>query len=344
VIAEVGHNHQGSVDTAIRLFQAAKAAGAHAVKLQKRDNRSLYTRAMYVRPYENENSFGRTYGEHREALEFGRREYTLLKQCADELGLHFFATAFDVPSADFLADVDVPAYKIASGDLTNTPLLRHVARIGKPVIVSTGTGEMEDVQRACDAVCSINPQLALLQCTASYPNEFTDMNLNVIRTYREAFPDVVVGASMHDSGIAMAIVAYVLGGRIIEKHFTLNRAMKGTDHAFSLEPAGLRKMVRDLERARVALGDGLKRTQPMEREARRKMGKSLYAARDLAAGSTLREADIAIKSPGGGLPPYEIERVVGMRLTQAVPGDELISEPHLAAQPHGVRSADALGS
>src|SRR5688500_18259583 len=142
VIAEVGHNHQGSVEQAKELFRTAKETGAHAVKLQKRDNRGLYTREAYTKPYENENSYGATYGEHREALEFGRPEYEELQAYCSELGITFFATAFDLVSANLLAELDMPAYKVASGDLTNTPLLRHVARIGKPVIFSTGGGTM----------------------------------------------------------------------------------------------------------------------------------------------------------------------------------------------------------
>lgn len=344
VIAEVGHNHQGSLETALKLVEAAHEAGAHAVKLQKRDNRSLYTREMYDRPYESENSFGRTYGQHREFLEFGRDEYLVLRRRCDELGLAFFATAFDFESADFLAELDVPAVKIASGDLTNIPLLRHVARIGKPMIVSTGAAAMLDVRRAHDTIMPINPQLALLQCTASYPNEFSDLNLNVIDSYRRELPGAVIGASMHDSGIAMAVAAYVLGARVIEKHFTLNRAMKGTDHAFSLEPAGLRKMVRDLERARVALGDGVKRVLPIEAEARRKMGKSLYTARALPVGHVLAEGDLRIKSPGGGVPPAELGAVLGRALRVALDVEVPLAfghlEPLAAAETPRARAAD----
>lgn len=127
VIAEIGHNHGGSLETALELFEAAKSAGADAVKLQKRDNRSLYTHEMFNKPYENENSYGATYGEHREALEFGRSEFEELKACANELGVTFFSTAFDLPSADFLAELEMPAYKVASADLSNSPLMRHVA-------------------------------------------------------------------------------------------------------------------------------------------------------------------------------------------------------------------------
>ncbi|HEY1333676.1 MAG TPA: N-acetylneuraminate synthase family protein, partial [Myxococcaceae bacterium] len=234
VIAEVGHNHQGDVEKCKELFRVARECGADAVKLQKRDNRALYTREMYDKPYDNENSFGATYGEHREALEFGRDEYRELQRYCREIGITFFATAFDLPSADFLQSLDMPAYKIASGDLRTTPLLRHVARFGKPMIVSTGGAAMEDILRAYDAIMPINPQLCFLQCTASYPASAEDLNLNVITTLRARFPELVVGLSDHENGIAMAVAAYVLGARVVEKHFTLNHTWKGTDHAFSL--------------------------------------------------------------------------------------------------------------
>ena len=325
VIAELGHNHQGQVEMAKALIKAAHDCGAQAVKLQKRDNRSLYTREMYDRPYEHENSFGPTYGQHREALEFGWAEYQELQGYARDLGLALFATAFDFPSADFLARLDMPAFKMASGDLTNIPLLKHVAGFNKPMIISTGGGSLEDVERAYEAVMSINQQLCLLQCTASYPAAFEELNLRVITTYRDHFPNVVVGLSAHDNGIAMALVGYVLGARVVEKHFTLNRSLKGTDHAFSLEHSGLRRLVRDLQRARVALGDGIKRRLPSEEAPLQKMGKKLVAARDLPARHVLIRADIAIKSPNSGLPPYEIDKFIGRTIGRALAEDDNLS-------------------
>ena len=306
VIAEIGHNHQGSLEKARELFREAKLAGAHAVKLQKRDNRGLYTRAAYNKPYDNENSFGATYGEHREFLEFGAKEYRELQAYARELGVDFFSTAFDLASADFLAALDVPAYKIASGDIKSVPLLKHVAAFGKPMVISTGGALIEDVQRAYDAIMPINPQLAILQCTAGYPAAFEELDLRVIDQYRERFPGAVIGFSSHDNGIAMPLAAFVLGARIVEKHFTLNRAMKGTDHAFSLEPVGLRKMVRDLERTHKAMGNGVKKIYESEKAPIIKMGKSLVVARDLPSGHVLGPDDIVMKSPGGGIPPYEL--------------------------------------
>jgi sialic acid synthase len=325
VIAEIGHNHQGSLEQAKRLFDEAKSCGANAVKLQKRDNRTLYTREFFNKPYDHENSFGATYGEHREALELGRSEYEELKAYAAELGITFFATVFDRPSADFAAELDLPAYKIASADLVNTPLLRHVAEIGKPMIISTGAATLDDVRRAYEVVQPINPQIAFLQCTVGYPVPWEELDLRVISTYRELFPECVIGLSSHDSGIAMAVAAYVLGGRIVEKHFTLNRAMKGTDHSFSLEPVGLRKLVRDLRRTRIALGDGNKTMYSSETEPAAKMAKKLVAARDLPAGHTLSEDDVAARSPGDGLPPYELERIVGRTLRHPVRVDTTLT-------------------
>jgi N-acetylneuraminate synthase/sialic acid synthase len=325
VIAEIGHNHQGKLDKARELFREAKLAGAHAVKLQKRDNRGLYTRAAYNKPYDNENSFGATYGEHREFLEFGMMEYRELQRYAAELGVDFFATAFDMASADFLGELDMPAFKIASGDVKSIPLLKHVASFGKPIVISTGGALFDDVQRAYDTIMAINPQLGILQCTAGYPAAFEELDLRVVSQYRERFPGAVVGYSGHDNGIAMPVAAYVLGARIVEKHFTLNRAMKGTDHAFSLEPVGLRKMVRDLERTHKALGDGQKKIYESEKAPIIKMGKSLVVARDLPAGHVLTKDDIVMKSPGGGIPPYELDSVLGRITLKALYEDDFLS-------------------
>jgi sialic acid synthase len=324
VIAEVGHNHQGDVDKCKELFRVAKECGADAVKLQKRDNRSLYTRAMYDQPYDHENSFGATYGEHREALEFGRDEYRELQRFCREIGITFFATAFDQTSADFLAALDMPAYKIASGDLRTTPLLRQVASFGKPMIVSTGGATMDDILRAYDTIMPLNRQLCFLQCTAAYPASAEELNLNVITTLRARFPELVIGLSDHENGIAMAVAAYVLGARVVEKHFTLNHTWKGTDHAFSLEPIGLRKLVRDLRRTREALGSGIKCPLASEQRPLLKMGKKLVARRSLGAGHVLTEDDIAMKSPGDGLPPYRLGEVLGRTLTRPLQADEAI--------------------
>jgi|SRR5919201_4506973 N-acetylneuraminate synthase/sialic acid synthase len=326
VLAEIGCNHQGSLEKALELVRVAKQCGVDAVKFQKRDNRTLFTRAYYDSPYDNENSFGPTYGAHREALELGADEWVELKRFTREQEVALVVAAFDSPSADFLADLDIDAFKFASGDLLNVPLIRHVASFGKPVLISTGGGTMRDIERAVDTALSLNPHVAVLHCTSSYPAEVEDLNLGVITTLRERFPDLVIGFSDHHNGIAMSLVAYMLGARVIEKHFTLNHAWKGTDHPLSLMPEGMRKLVRDLRRAPVALGDGHKRRLPSEQKPLEKMGKKLVAARDLELGHVLTADDLAIKSPAdGGLPPYELDRLVGRRLRRPVAFEDFLT-------------------
>ncbi|ONI93029.1 N-acetylneuraminate synthase [Saccharothrix sp. ALI-22-I] len=322
VIAEIGHNHGGSLLRAEEMFRQAAAAGAHAVKLQKRENETLYTKEMYNRPYHGPNSYGRTYGEHRRALEFGAVEYAHLVQVAKELDIDFFCTAFDAPSVDFVVDMGLPAIKIASGDLTNTPLLEYAAKTGKPVIMSTGGGDRDDVRRACDVVLSRTPQLALLQCTAVYPASPGDLNLAVISAYRDEYPDVVVGFSGHDLGPELSWVAYAMGARVIEKHFTLDKNQPGSDHHFSLDPAELTTLVRGLERTHQAIGSPVKRRTANEAPAVAKMGKMLVAARDLPRGHVLTPDDITCKSPGNGLPPYLLNELLGRRTTAAMREDD----------------------
>lgn len=331
VIAEIGHNHQGSIEKAKEMIAAAHECGVSAVKLQKRDNRSLFTAEQFDAPYENENSFGATYGEHRENLEFGWDEYSELADYSSGLGVDFFATAFDFPSADFLHELGVPAFKLASGDLTNLPLLRHIAEFGKPIIFSTGGGTEADVERAYAAVAPINDQICILHCTASYPAPFEELNLRVIQTLRDQFPDAVIGYSSHDNGIVAPVVAYVLGARVVEKHITLDRASKGTDHAFSLERPGLQRMVRDLHNTRIALGDGKKVPYESETAPLRKMGKKIVLARSLEKGHRLGADDLAFKSPADGLAPYEIDNVVGRVLARDVAFDDTLRWEDLVA-------------
>jgi sialic acid synthase len=339
VIAEIGHNHQGSVERAKELVHAAVECGVDAVKFQKRENRALFTKAFFDAPYDHENSFGATYGEHREALELGRGEWLELMRYAGELGVPVIAAPFDTASADLLAEVGVSAFKIASADIVNPPLLRHVAAFGKPIVMSTGGATLDDVDRAVETIVAINPHLAVLQCTSAYPAEIEDLNLRVVEVFRERYPELVIGLSDHHNGIAMSVVAYMLGARVIEKHFTLNHAWKGTDHAFSLMPEGMRKLVRDLRRVPVALGDGVKRRYPSEEKPLEKMGKKLVAARDLPAGHVLGAGDLVAKSPAdGGLPPYELEGLLGRRLAKPLEFEGTVLLEDLEPAPEPLRA------
>lgn len=264
LIAEIGGNHGGSADVACKMIRVAAACGASAVKLQKRDNHTLYSAAMRAIPYDNEHSFGPTYGAHRDALELSEAQYVSARTVAKSVGVDFFATAFDEVSADVLMRVSVPALKIASGGLTDLPLLRYVSGLGVPIILSTGGGTEKDIDSAVNIIAA-KTSLALLHCTAAYPVlDHKELNLRCILSLKRRYPDLVIGWSSHDTGIAMDLIAYAFGARIIERHFTLNRASKGTDHAFSLEPQGFKTLRENLDKAHVAVGDGVKQFYPSE--------------------------------------------------------------------------------
>lgn len=332
VIAEAGHNHGGSLKCAIEMVKQAATAGADAIKFQKRHNASLYTRQMLNQPYDHEQSYGKTYGEHRQNLEFSQQAYISCRAVAMGCGLQFFATAFDEPSADFLCELDVPAIKVASGDLTNTPLLRYLSLLGRPIILSTGGGSWEDVDRAVEALGTSS--FALLHCTASYPLLPHEANLRAIPAMRERYPNTVIGWSSHDPGIALSLIAYAFGASIIEKHFTLSRAMKGTDHGFSLEPKALQTLVDDLGKVRAAQGIAQKIRLGCEDAPLRKMAKALVGARDLPKGHVLTYADLARKSPADGLPPYLLDALVGFPLAKSLRVDEPLTDAHIESRTH----------
>jgi len=329
IIAELGHNHQGNIENAFELIKQAKQCGADAVKLQKRDNKKLYTKAFYNSKYDHENSYGETYGKHRDFLEFDLVQYKELQAYAKDLKIDFFATPFDLPSIEFLEKINIPCYKIASADLTNTPLQTELAKLGKPLIQSTGGGTLLDVKRAVETISKFNKDLTILHCTTSYPSEIKDMNLAVIQTYKNEFKEYRIGLSDHENGIDAAPIAYMLGARTFEKHFTLNRANKGTDHAFSLEPQGLSKLVRNLHRIDEMIGSSEKKLLESEKKPLFKMKKSIVASKNLAEGHVLRFKDIAFKSPGGGLEPYRFNEVVGKKIISKVNEDEIITLDNL---------------
>jgi N-acetylneuraminate synthase/sialic acid synthase len=342
VIAEIGNNHQGDLEKAKALIHAAKECGVDAVKFQKRENRVLFTRAYYDAPYDNENSYGSTYGEHREFLELPKSDWFELSSYSREEGVAFVSAAFDEPSAELMADLNVDAFKFASGDLLNIPFLRYVAEKGKPMFLSTGGGTLEDIDRAVDAILARNEQLCVLHCTAAYPADVEDLNLSVITALRERYPELVIGLSDHHNGIAMAPVAFMLGARVFEKHFTLNHAWKGTDHAYSLMPDGMRRFVRDLHRVPVALGDGVKRRLPSEERPLEKMGKKLVTTRALPVGHVFSPGDLVAKSPAdGGLPPYELDDLIGRALARPLAEEQAVGADDLEAVAQPVAARDA---
>lgn len=324
IIAEIGHNHQGSTKKAKDLILAAKNAGASAVKFQKRNNKTLFTKKFYDTPYENKNSFEKTYGKHRDYLELSRNQFKELIKFSKKINIEIFATPFDLESVKFLENLNVNCYKIASGDLNNSILQKEVAKTKKPIFLSTGGGTLKDVKRAVQNIMSINKNLCILHCTASYPSEIKDMNLNVISTYLKEFPSNIIGLSDHENGIDAASVAYMLGARVFEKHFTLNRADKGTDNAFSLEPQGLEKLIRNLKRIPTMLGSKEKKILNCEKDPIRKMSKSIVAKNIIKKNQIIKKNDITIKSPGGGLHPHQLENLIGKRVKKTIHEDDMI--------------------
>jgi len=324
VIAEIGHNHKGSLEIAKELFFSAKSCGADAVKLQKRSNVDLYTNDFYNRIYESENSYGKTYGQHREYLEFGKKEYKDLIKYAKKIDLEFLCTPFDFVSLIFLEELNIKAYKIASADLVNLPLQTAIAKTKKPIFLSTGGGNFVDIDRAVKNISKINKKLSILHCTAAYPVELKDMHLNVIKVLKKKYPNNPIGLSDHENGIDAAPLGYMLGARIFEKHFTLDRSWKGTDHAFSLEPEGLRKLIRNLRRIPLILGSKNKKILSSEKMPLQKMYKSIVASRDLKKDTILKYSDISFKSPGGGLKPYEYKKILNKKTKIEIKKDQLI--------------------
>lgn len=325
VIAEIGHNHQGNLETALQMIKVAATIGANAVKFQKRDNKTLYTSAFYNKPYDNENSYGTTYGEHREYLEFGWDEYIELKKYAEEHKVEFMCTAFDFKSVDFLEKLGITSYKVASADVTNTPLLEYIAKLGKPMFVSTGASTLDEIRMAYETIIKYNDKLCFMHCIASYPAEYHHLNLRFIQTLKREFPDVLIGYSGHDNGILAPVIAYMLGAVVVEKHFTLNRSWKGTDHKFSLEPEGLRKMIRDLRRVDISLGDGNRVVYDFEVEAKKKMGKGIYTSKPLPAGTILSWDNICLKTPTNETPPYMANHLIGKKLKIALEAEASVT-------------------
>lgn len=323
IVAEAGVNHNGQIELAKRLVGVAIRAGADAVKFQKRSIPAILIREALDMPYVKPNSLGATYGEHRERLELSEEAYWELVELCRKEGITFLASAWDKRSADFVEELGVPAFKIASADLTNLPLVEHIARKRKPIIMSTGMSEMEEVADAVNTVLRVHDQLILLQCTSAYPSEYVDLNLRAIETLRREF-GCLVGYSGHERGLATTEAVVALGACVVERHFTLDRTLPGPDHAASLEPRGLELLVRDIRHVEAALGSPQKRLLPSEIPVRQRLAKSVVAARDIPAGRRITGDDLTVKGPGTGISPRHLGKLIGVVARRDVPADTLI--------------------
>ena len=325
-IAEAGINHNGCLEKAKELVDLAKRAGADAVKFQKRTISRILTKEGLNKIYNTPNSFGKTYGEHKEYLEFSYEQFTELKNYADEVGIPLTASGWDEESVDFLDSINVPFFKMASADLTNHPLLEHTAKKGRPMILSTGMANLDQVIAAYEVVSVHNKQVGILQCTSSYPTENKDINLNVIREYQKIFKEAVIGYSGHEKGIAISTAAVALGAKIVERHFTLDRTMKGGDHAASLEEPGLTKLIRDIRVVEVALGSDEKRKLLSEEKCFIKLAKSIVSTRDLKKGEIVTRDMLTTKGPGSGISPTRLGFIIGKTIAKDIEADSVIYE------------------
>lgn len=318
-IAEIGNNHMGDIEIAKQMIIAASQSGASAVKFQKRANKNLFQDSYAKTPYIGKNSFGSTYIEHRNKLELSIKDMADLKKFSETMNILFFVTPFDEDSLEELESIGCELYKVASADIINHTLLEEIVLTGKPTILSTGGATLEEVTKAVDIFKLSNSSFALLQCTAAYPVIAEDMELKVIDTFKNKFPGITLGLSDHQSGISMSIVAYMLGARIFEKHFTLHRSWKGADQSFSLEPEGFRKLVRDLSHIEAALGSGDKRPLKIETDAIFKMRKSIIVKSSLKSGQKLKREHVEFKCPWNGLAVNELDNILGSELKKDLP-------------------------
>lgn len=325
IIAEAGVNHNGSVELAERLVDAAAAAKADAVKFQTFRAESLAGASAELAPYQAAAGVREGQRAMLEKLELDEAAHRRLVERARKAGLEFLSTPFDEASADLLERLGVPRFKVPSGELTNKRLIEHVARKNRPLIVSTGMSDLEEVGRAVGWIRAVTKApLTLLHCVTEYPAPESEVNLRAMDALREAF-GVPVGYSDHTKGLAVAVAAVARGAALIEKHLTLDKTLPGPDHAASLEPAEFAELVRQIRLVESALGDGVKRAAPCERKNIPAARRSLVAARDLPAGRVLEEGDIAAKRPGAGISPAEIDRLLGRRLKSALRRDEPFS-------------------
>lgn len=315
VIAEIGNNHNGNPDRAIEMIDLALDVGADCVKFQMRHLDEVYRKRSLRKDGEDLGTeyildllarFELTVDQHRKIFEYCRQK-----------GIEYLCTPWDEKSVKVLEDFGVPAYKVASADLTNLPLLEILAQTGKPLILSTGMSTIEEVQGTVDLLNARNVHYALLHCNSTYPAPLHDINLLWMAQLRKIHP--LVGYSGHERGINVSLAAVALGACIIERHFTLDRLMEGPDHAASLTHAEFKKMIEGIREIEEALGDGdVRKLSQGEMINRENLGKSLVAARQLSAGTVLGANDIKVRSPGQGLSPQNLSRLVGRTLHRAM--------------------------
>ena len=310
-IAEIGSTHCGSLAIAKQLIYSAKEANVDCVKFQKRDIESLLTKDERDKKYNSIHSMAPTYGEHRKLMEFSEEDIIDLQNTANKLDLFFTASGWDKKSVDFLDNINVPFFKIASADLKNYPLLKHIAKKKKPIFLSTGMATLLDIHNAYAIISKYENRIVILQCTSSYPTPYTELNLNVLKTLDQNFPNTVLGYSGHEIGNFIPCVALVLGAKVIEKHFTLNKSFIGSDHKTALLPEEFKELILNIKNTEKSLGSYVKEIQLSETQSIQKLCKSVTSNVYIKKGDIITKDMIIVKSPGTGIPSNFFYDVIG---------------------------------
>jgi N-acetylneuraminate synthase/N,N'-diacetyllegionaminate synthase len=325
IIAEAGVNHNGDINLAKQLIDVASEAGANAVKFQTFIAENVVTCAAEKAAYQIVTT-GKEESQYAmiKKLELSFADFEELKKYADKKKILFLSTAADKQCADFLYHLGMPVFKISSGEVTNYPLLNHLASLKKPIILSTGMSTLGEIEEALRILESKGPkEIILLHCITSYPARIEEANLRVIETLRSAFK-YPVGFSDHTEGIVTSLAAVALGACVIEKHFTLDKSLPGPDHSASLDPAELKDLVKSIRLIESAMGTGERKLSAAEAEIKRAARRSIIAARDIPKGAVLSEEMLILKRPGTGLHPDFLPFVINAKAKSAIKKDQLI--------------------
>jgi N,N'-diacetyllegionaminate synthase len=327
IIAEAGVNHNGSIETAKRLIDVAIVAGADYVKFQTFKAETLVTQTADKAEYQKElTGAGETQFEMIKKLELNREAHEeLIGYCVNK-NIQFLSTAFDHDSIDLLAELNIPLFKIPSGEITNLPYLRHIGKMGKPIIMSTGMSTLDEVHNALNILIESGAdkeQITILHCNTEYPTPMKDVNLKAMLTIKDEL-GVNIGYSDHTLGIEVPIAAVAMGATVIEKHFTLDRNMPGPDHRASLEPVELREMVTAIRNIEKAMGSKVKEPSPSEIKNMPIARKSIVAKNPIKKGELFTEENLTVKRPGTGISPMEWNTIIGKAASSDYKMDDLI--------------------
>jgi sialic acid synthase SpsE len=324
VIAEAGLNHNGSLEIAKQLIDLAHEAGADAVKFQKRTVDKLAVKSTLDAKDDRFPEFGETYREIREHLEFNMTQYKILKKYAEGKDLDFLCTAFDTDAADFLEELGIEIYKLASHSATNLELLEYLANSGKSSILSTGMADLDEIATAVNIFKASGTPLLLLHCVSAYPTPLEECNLKMIKELADKF-GLPVGYSGHELGYLPTLAAVAMGAVAIERHYTLDNNMVGFDHKMSLSPEDFISMVRDIRNIEKIKGNGEKNVSETEWITRKKYHVSIASSKDIQLGEELTADMISYRNPGTGIPSKDLHKIIGKKALQDISADELLA-------------------